>query len=78
MSTYINEENCDRMGHDPQKVSRLANRLKKIADDCSKEGIMIFAGCYGGLQLRPKAEPFADNNLAQGISYNCDGGDGGD
>jgi hypothetical protein len=76
---HASEDNCERLGYDPVKVEALARRLKSVADDARKAHILIFAGCFGGLTLRPMYEcPAAADILAGHIASNCDGGDGGD
>ncbi len=77
---HVNEENCEKYGRDPEKVEQLARRLKSVADACEREQISIFAGCFGGLVLRAweGCGQGQSDNLADSISSNCDGGDGGD
>lgn len=76
---HAEEEVCEKFDIDPDRVETLARKLKKVADECRKEGILIFAGTFGGLVFRPSGHAHsADNNLADGIAFNCDGGDGGD
>lgn len=82
MTWLVEEDVCERFGLDPVQVGRLARRLKAVAKDCDDLGLIIFAGCFGGIVLRPSVSIggtiCATENLTLSLGDNCDGGDGGD
>ena len=79
---YTEEDQCIEHGFDPEKVEKVARSIAKAAKEADKLGLMLFAGCFGGLVLRPKyrdeCDPGKADNLTSSLGRNCDGGDGGD
>lgn len=78
MSVDVDLEKCAELGLDASKVRNLASRLQRVANDARKMQLLIYAGCFGGLTLRSHQDQGKSGVVADNISHNCDGGDGGD
>jgi hypothetical protein len=77
---YVLEDECDRAGLDPKRVSSIARRLSSAAKDAKALGLTIFGGSgSGSLRWRgPDTNDYRTGPLvvAHLDGSNFDGGDG--
>lgn len=76
MPTYVNYNECEAAGLDPDEVNKIAARIARAMKDADDLGLIAFGGACD-LNLRFRDDVDAGRLIvADGLGDNCDGGCG--